>query len=293
MSKATAVNGLWVIDKPLRMTSRDAVNRAWRWLPRGNRIGHSGTLDPLATGVLVVCMGTATRLVEYVQRMEKVYRARIRLGVRSSTDDGEGILAFATVTTAPSRDEVAAALREFLGTIDQIPPDHSAAKVTGHRAYALARQGREVNLPPRPVEVHAITLLEYAFPRLDVEVRCGKGTYIRSLARDLGERLSCGAYLEELRRTSVGHFESREALSLDADRETARGRVLPLAEAVRDLRRLELTPDQLVRLQSGQGVSVSHSLHEGEEAAVVSTSGALVAVVVVIESLILPRKVFV
>jgi tRNA pseudouridine55 synthase len=293
MNKATVVNGLWIIDKPAGMTSRDAVNRAWRWLPRGNRIGHTGTLDPLATGVLVVCMGTATRLAEYVQRMEKVYRARIRLGVRSSTDDGEGTLAFAPVTTAPSRADVAGALRAFLGTIEQIPPDHSAAKVTGHRAYALARQGKEVNLPPRPVEVHGITLLEYAFPRLDVEVRCGKGTYIRSLARDLGESLECGAYLEELRRLSVGHFEARDALPLNADRETARNRVLPLVEAVRDLRRLELTPDQRVRLQAGLGVAVAHALEEGEEIAVVSAGGALLAVGVVMEGLLLPRKVFI
>src|SRR5437660_3862801 len=161
MSKATALNGLLVIDKPLRMTSRDAINRAWRWLPRGNRIGHTGTLDPLATGVLVVCVGSATRLAEYVQRMEKVYRATIRLGVRSSTDDGEGELTFLSVTTPPGRAQIAEALAEFLGTIAQVPPNHSAAKIAGRRAYALARQRRTVSLAPRPVAIHAIDLMDY------------------------------------------------------------------------------------------------------------------------------------
>src|SRR5436305_469103 len=130
-NKATAVNGLLVIDKPLHMTSRDAVNRAWRWLPRGTRIGHTGTLDPRASGVLVVCAGLATRLAEYVQRMEKVYRADICLGVRSSTDDGEGTLSAAEGAAVPDRLSVTQALEEFIGTIDQVPPDHSASKVTG------------------------------------------------------------------------------------------------------------------------------------------------------------------
>src|SRR5438477_10361659 len=150
MSKATALNGLLVIDKPLRMTSRDAINRAWRWLPRGNRIGHAGTLDPLATGVLVVCAGTATRLAEFVQGMEKVYRAGVKLGATSTTDDGEGVLSPVTVGVPPSPDELAEALRGFHGTIDQVPPGHSAAKVAGRRAYSLARQGKVVNLAPRP-----------------------------------------------------------------------------------------------------------------------------------------------
>jgi tRNA pseudouridine55 synthase len=292
MSKATALSGLLVIDKPLRMTSRDAINRAWRWLPRGNRIGHTGTLDPLATGVLVVCVGAATRLAEYVQRMEKVYRAGIRLGVRSSTDDGEGSLTLWSVTTPPGVDQVAEALRAFLGTIDQVPPDHSAAKVTGRRAYALARQGKDVKLAPRPVEVHGITLVGYAYPRLDIEVRCGKGTYIRALARDVGDRLGCGAYLEDLRRERVGHFEMGDALPLDVDRETALDRLLPPAEAVRDLRRLELAQDQVVRLHMGQGVPSPGWLEDGEEIAVVSAAGELLAVGQAAGGLILPRKVF-
>ena len=295
MSKATALNGLLVLDKPLGMTSRDAVNIAWRWLPRGTRIGHTGTLDPLATGVLVVCAGLATRLADYVQRMEKVYTTGIRLGARSTTDDSEGTITPQSVTNPPSADLVAAALHEFLGTIEQVPPDYSAAKVTGRRAYALARQGKEVSLAPRPVTVHAITLLAYDFPRLDLEIRCGKGTYIRSLARDLGERLGCGAYLESLRRTRVGHFLASDAVPLDADAATARGRLLPLLEAVRNLRSLVLTEPDVRRLQAGLGVPVPHGLQEDEEVAVVSAAGALVAVAQVEgpSGPLVPRKVLV
>jgi tRNA pseudouridine55 synthase len=294
MNIATQMNGLLVIDKPLRMTSRDAVNRAWGWLPRGTRIGHTGTLDPLASGVLVLCIGAATRLAEYIQRMEKVYRAGIRLGTRSSTDDGEGILTDNPDASPPGKEEVVNTVNDFIGRIDQVPPDYSAAKVTGRRAYALARQGREVNLLARPVMVHAITLLEYAYPRLDIEVRCGKGTYIRALARDLGERLGCGAYLENLRRTRVGPFLSDEALSLDTDRETACGRLLPLNNAVKELRTLLLIEDQGARLQNGLGVPIQPGMQDGEEIAVLSTAGRLLAVgrVMLERGLVLPEKVF-
>lgn len=288
------MNGLWVIDKPTRMTSRDAVNKAWRWLPRGTRIGHTGTLDPLASGVLVVCVGSATRLAEYVQAMEKVYRAGICMGVRSSTDDGEGVLTSQPVTAPPSADQVAQVLAAFVGRIDQVPPAHSAAKVMGRRAYALARQGKEPSLAARPVSVHAITVLEYRYPRIDLEIRCGKGTYIRSLARDLGERLGCGAYLAALRRTRVGHFSTDDALSLDADQKTALARLLALREAVRELRSLALPDAELALLEAGQGVRLTGDLRAHEEVAVLDAAGALVAVgqVDAERGLILPRKIF-
>jgi tRNA pseudouridine55 synthase len=288
------VNGLLVIDKPLRMTSRDAVNIAWRWLPRGTRIGHTGTLDPLASGVLVLCIGIATRLAEYVQRMEKVYRAQLCLGVRSSTDDGEGRLTPQAVKKLPSVDEVTEALAGFVGEIEQIPPDHSAAKVTGRRAYKLARQGKELSLPPRSITIHAITLLDYDYPRLDLEVRCGKGTYIRSLARDLGDRLGCGAYLEGLRRTRVGHFLATEALSLEEGKDAALARLLPLVDAVRELPALALPDETLNVLRTGQGISVPEKWGAGEEIALLSSSGSLVAVgqVDAERGLLVPRKVF-
>ncbi len=277
------------------MTSRDALDLAWRWLPRGTRIGHCGTLDPLATGVLVVCAGTATRLAEYVQRMEKVYRAVIHFGVRSSTDDGEGTMTVAAEGAMPSLELLTRMLEEFEGTTDQVPPDHSAAKVTGRRAYALVRQGQQVTLAPRPVTIHAIRLLSFSYPRLELEIRCGKGTYIRALARDLGDRLGCGAYLAELRRTRIGNFREDAALSLDADQTTALARLLPQEEAVRQLPLLVMSEDQLVRLQMGQKVAVPDGIADDEEVAIFSAGGKLFAVaqVDVATGMIEPRKVFV
>lgn len=287
------LNGFLVIDKPLGLTSRDALNRAWRWLPRGNRVGHAGTLDPLATGVLVVCAGAGTRLAEFVQRMEKVYRAGIKLGTRSTTDDGEGVLTEAVIDTPPTSQDVNDALHGFLGTIDQVPPGHSAAKVDGRRAYSLARKGKAVNLLARPVTIHAIAFIDYKYPLLDVEIRCGKGTYIRALARDLGERLGCGAYLESLRRTRIGHFRVEDALSLEADQETARRRLLPLAEAVRELPTVVLSDELLGQLRAGQSVQLLPKREEYEEIAVLDAKGELVAIGRVDDNgMLWPWKVF-
>src|SRR5436305_291397 len=179
-----AMDGLLVIDKPGGVTSRDAVNRVQRWFPRRTKIGHTGTLDPLATGVLVLCIGSATRLTEYVQRMGKTYLTQLLLGATSDTNDADGTLTPVAGVSAPDAATVAVAVAGFVGVIQQVPPAYSAAKVTGRRAYDLARGGEEVTLAPRPVRIDGIDILSYAFPRLELEVRCGKGTYIRSLARD-------------------------------------------------------------------------------------------------------------
>src|SRR5690349_8551537 len=209
-------HGLLVLDKPLGVTSRAAVDRALRWFPRGTRLGHTGTLDPLATGVLVLCVGHATRLTEYVQAMGKAYTADVVLGARSATDDAEGPITPATVKRPPDRVAVNAGLAQFVGAVEQVPPAFSAAKVTGQRAYDLARRGGAVDLTPRTVRIDRIDVLEFDYPRLRLEVLCGKGTYIRSLARDLGDRLGCGAYLGGLRRTRVGPFTPADAALLDA-----------------------------------------------------------------------------
>src|SRR5947209_1897894 len=172
----SSLHGLLVIDKPGGLTSRDVVDRAGRWFPRGTRLGHTGTLDPLATGVLVLCAGAATRLGEYVQRMPKTYQAGILLGARSTTDDADGDFETVAVERPPDRAAVARALEGFLGDIDQVPPAFSAAKVGGRRAYRTARRGEPVTLQPRRVHIDRIELLAYEYPRLDVEVHCGKGT---------------------------------------------------------------------------------------------------------------------
>ncbi len=216
-----ARDGLLVLDKGGGVTSRDAVNAALRWFPRGTRIGHTGTLDPLATGVLVLCLGAATRLTEYVQRMGKTYRAGVRLGARSDTDDADGMVTTVNAA-APDAATVTACLAGFVGDIEQTPPAYSAAKVAGRRAYDLARQGQDVDLRPRRVHVYGIDVCRYDYPHLELEVRCGKGTYIRSLARDLGARLGCGALIQTLRRTRVGPFTTDDAVPMDADAATAR-----------------------------------------------------------------------
>jgi tRNA pseudouridine55 synthase len=289
----SGTHGLVVIDKPAGITSRDAVNRAQGWFPRRTRLGHTGTLDPLATGVLVLCVGNATRRAEYVQRMPKTYRAGIVLGARSDTDDADGTVTLAE-TAAPPSAQVRAALDAFLGPIAQVPPAFSAAKVDGRRAYDLARRGNEVTLAARVVTIHAIDVLHYEYPRLEVEVRCGKGTYIRALARDLGERLGCGGYIETLRRTRVGCFDVAEAIMLDADPAQARRVLLPLALAVSELPRLDLAAETVARLRQGQALPLGALDAAPAEVALFDEHGELVAVgaVDVERRCIRPSKVF-
>ncbi len=248
---ASVAEGLLVVDKPTGMTSRAVVDGVLRWFTRRTRIGHTGTLDPLATGVLVLCLGGATRLAEYVQRMSKTYRTRFLLGARSDSDDADGTIAPVPGATAPEAATVAACLAAFIGVKEQMPPAYSAAKVRGRRAYDLARCGKEVRLRPRSVAIHAINVLDYEYPHLELQVRCGKGTYIRSLARDVGERLGCGALVQTLRRTRVGPFTTDGALTLEADDQTARARLLPIEMAVVELPRLVLPETALTRLCRG------------------------------------------
>jgi tRNA pseudouridine55 synthase len=293
---AAPLHGLLVLDKPGGMTSRDAVDRAQRWFPRGTRLGHTGTLDPLATGVLVLAAGAATRLTEYVQAMPKTYRARVLLGACSDTDDADGVVTPAAVDRPPDRDAVGRALPGFVGAIEQVPPAYSAAKVTGRRAYDLARRGEGVALRPRRVHVYGIDVLAYDYPRLELEVRCGKGTYVRSLARDLGERLGCGGLIEALRRTRVGPFDAAAALPLDAGPDAARAALRPLSAAVAELPRVMLRPAEAAALRRGQAVPAGDAAlaADGAEVAALDAAGALVAVARLDRrrGMIRPEKVF-
>lgn len=287
------IDGLLVLDKPARLTSRDAVNRALGWFPRGARIGHTGTLDPLATGVLVLCVGTATRLAEYVQQMPKLYRATVKLGAASDTDDAEGSITPSPWIAAPTRIALDRTLGGFVGSIEQVPPAFSAARVIGRRAYDLARQGKEVTLSPRTVTIHAIEVLSYSYPELEIEVRCGKGTYIRSLARDLGQRLGTGGYITALRRLAVGSFTEADAVTLDAAPDEARRKLLPNARAVDDLPRLVLPEPETMRLLHGQHVLAPMPVAaEWPEAAICDESGRLLAVVENAAGVLHARKVF-
>ncbi|NOY30442.1 MAG: tRNA pseudouridine(55) synthase TruB, partial [Planctomycetes bacterium] len=184
--------GILNLNKPIGWTSRDAVNRVQR-LVRPAKAGHAGTLDPLATGVLVVCIGPATRLISYVQAMPKVYQATFLLGRTSDSDDIETEVRELASPPQPSREEIESKLPDFLGEIQQRPPAYSALKVNGQRAYKLAREGLAVQLEPRPVEIYELRVTGYNYPELKINLRCGSGTYVRSLGRDLAEALGTGA----------------------------------------------------------------------------------------------------
>lgn len=286
--KRSAISGFLVLDKPLGLTSRDAVDRAMRWLPRKVRLGHTGTLDPLATGVLVVAFGVGTRLTDYVQQMEKVYETTVRLGATSDTDDGEAT-SEPTGVAPPERGVIESALKEFVGVIDQVPPVFSAAKVAGRRAYLLARRGAEVDLTARPVQIHELRVLDYSPPNLVLEVRCGKGTYIRSLARDLGERLGCGGYVHALRRTRIGPFTPELAVPLGTDRETALHSLLDLSWVAHGMPRIEIAPEEAERFAHGQ--KLPHDGPDGEVGVFVTT-GRFVGIGDVDEGRLRPCKVF-
>lgn len=251
----THVSGFLVLDKPAGITSRDAVNRVQRWFPGGTRVGHAGTLDPLATGVLVIAVGRATRLIEYVQEMEKEYHAVFVLGATSVTDDAQGPITPVLGASVPTREEIEGALSTLVGVIEQVPPRFSAMKVEGRRAHKLARCGQTVDLTPRRVVIHEIKLLRYEHPAVEVQVRCGKGTYIRALARDLGQMLGCGGYVRTLRRTRVGRFVCAESAARMLDLPECPP-LLPLQVGLPE-QTLALEDDALARLEVGQSVPVA------------------------------------
>jgi tRNA pseudouridine55 synthase len=223
------MTGLIVIDKPCGLTSREVVNRIQRFIPKRMKIGHTGTLDPLATGVMVICIGAATKFADRVQSLGKCYESRFRLGCTSNTDDAEGLIEPWPDCQPPTESQVREQFGRFHGEISQLPPAFSALKVGGKRAHEIARAGQEVVLQPRIVHVQSMTLLQYEWPFVDVRIDCGKGTYVRSIARDLGEQLRCGGLVDTLRRTRVGPFTAEQSLKL-ADTSVAI-RLLPRTNA--------------------------------------------------------------
>ena len=292
MIPVTPICGLLNLNKPIGATSRDVVNRISRPL-RKIKVGHAGTLDPLASGVLVVCVGAATRLIEYVQRMPKTYRATIRLGATSDTLDADGQVVEMVDPPRPTEAQVRAALMTQVGTIEQMPPQFSALKVAGQRAYDLARAGQSVELAARPVEVYRIELRAYAWPRLEVEIDCGSGTYIRSIARDVGESLGCGGLIEVLTRTRIGPFCYEDAIDAEGlTRESIVSLLRPAAEAVGGLPRVEIGVEDLARIIRGQAIPGRDSIVAGE-VALIGPDGELAAVAEVDlpSGQLLPRRV--
>jgi tRNA pseudouridine55 synthase len=232
-----ATDGLVLVDKPSGMTSHDVVARMRR-IAHTRKVGHAGTLDPMATGVLVLGINRGTRLLHHLVLTDKAYTATLRLGMATVTDDAEGEPLQSTSAAAVREDDVRAALARFTGAIEQVPSSVSAIKVDGRRAYARVRAGEAVDLPARPVTVHRFDASAFSRPGpelLDVEVQveCSSGTYVRALARDVGAALGVGGHLTALRRTRVGPFTIAQAHTLDALAELADPVTLPLAEAVR------------------------------------------------------------
>ena len=267
-SKGLPINGWLCLDKPEGMTSTAAVNRVRR-ITRARKVGHGGTLDPLATGVLPIALGEATKTVAYVMEGRKHYRFTARLGEARTTDDAEGAV-LASSELRPTTAEIAAVLPRFVGRIEQVPPRFAAVKVEGERAYDLARRGETVELAPRLVEVDRFDLVERPDPdHVAFEAVCGRGTYVRALVRDLGEALGCLAHVVELRRLRVGPFDAAEAVSLTAlERLVADDALpqalLPVGAALGDLPALPLTQPQVDRLRAGQTIRVAPGLLVGE-----------------------------
>lgn len=229
------VNGVLLLDKPRAITSQQALARVRRRL-RAAKAGHGGTLDPLAEGLLVLCFGAATKFAQRHLDADKRYLATLRLGVRTRTDDAEGEVIETRPTAGIDAAAVLAVLPQFIGRIGQVPPLHSALKKDGKPLYAYARAGQALDVPARRVRIDAIDLLSFQGDTLILDVRCGKGTYIRSLARDIGTALGCGAHLAALRRTASGGFDVAQAMSLDRAE----------ALAPEDLRAALLPPDALL-----------------------------------------------
>lgn len=197
--------GILNLHKPAGVTSRDVVNVVQR-LVKPVKVGHAGTLDPMATGVLLVCVGKATKLISRIQKSTKTYEADFVFGQRSDTDDSTGNVEECPVESVPETQDITTTAARFLGTIDQVPPAFSAVKVEGRRAYAKARQGETFELQPKQVTIHSMKMIEYEWPTATFQIECGSGTYIRSLARDLGDALGCGGLMSRLVRTKIGTF---------------------------------------------------------------------------------------
>ena len=295
------VHGWLVLDKPYDMTSTAALGAAKR-LFNAAKAGHGGTLDPLATGVLPIAFGEATKTVQYVMEGEKAYRFTVRWGEERDTDDAEGEVA-ATSDRRPTREEIEAVIPGFIGEISQLPPKFSAIKVRGERAYDLARDGEEVELKPRLVLIHDLRLVDMPDENTAVfEAETGKGAYVRALARDMGRELGCLGHIAALTRTRVGPFRLEDAISLekleelrhkDAGREALREVLLPVETALDDIPALAVDRNQAARIVRGQQVILrGGDAPVNEETVLATWKGKPVALCTVEAGILKPRRVF-
>jgi tRNA pseudouridine55 synthase len=260
------IDGWLVLDKPAGMTSAEAVDEVKR-IVKPQKAGHAGTLDPLATGVLAIALGEATKTVPYLMGAPKHYRFTLRFGEERDTDDAEGAVT-ATSDARPTSEQLDAALPPFRGEIQQVPPTYAALKIGGERAYDLARRGEKVELEARTVRVDRLERRsEVEGDEVELEMVCGKGTYVRAIARDLGRALGCHAHVSSLRRTALGPFGEEDAVSLEVVRETDERRALfdllhPVGAALATLPPVALHEDEAGQLRAGQPVHVGGAIDE-------------------------------
>ena len=263
------VQGILLLDKPLGITSNAALQQVKR-LFRARKAGHTGSLDPLADGLLPICFGSATKVSAYLLDANKQYRVKVRLGITTTTADAEGEVLETRPTEDITEQALCSVLSGFVGQIQQLPPMYSALKHKGERLYKLARQGIEVEREPRPVTIHALELLSSDLPEVELDVHCSKGTYVRTLAEDIGEALGCGAHVSALRRTGVGPFgiegivtmetlEAKAEEGLDALDQL----LLPVESALADWPEVRLSGDAAYYLRMGQPVLVPKAPTEG------------------------------
>ncbi|WP_264211982.1 tRNA pseudouridine(55) synthase TruB [Leisingera thetidis] len=295
--KGRDISGWLVVDKPAGLTSTAVVNKV-RWALDAKKAGHAGTLDPEATGVLAVALGEATKTVPYITDALKAYTFTVRLGQATNTDDAEGEV-IAESEARPTDEQIKEALSPFLGEIMQVPPKFSAVKIDGQRAYKLARDGEDVQIEARPLWVEELILLDR--PDQDhvvLEMTCGKGGYVRSIARDLGAALGCHGHVRQLRRIWSGPFDAEEGISLKQIDELAKSPELdqylrPLEEGLADLPELKCTPQGAVRLRNGNpGMVMASDVEYGDEAWA-SLEGKAVAVGIYKAGELHPSRVFV
>jgi tRNA pseudouridine55 synthase len=290
------VNGWLIFDKPVGMMSTHAVSVAKR-LYSAKRAGHAGTLDPLASGLLPIALGEATKTVPFVMDGRKIYQFTVRWGEERDTDDAEGRVD-ATSAARPSADDIHALLPRFSGTIAQVPPRFSAIKIDGERAYDLARDGEVVELEARPVDIHRLSLIDIPDPdHALLSAECGKGTYVRALARDMGRVLGCFGHVSALRRTGVGPFREQDGVSLEqlgtADAAVLTSLLQPVAAGLQGLPTVSVSRADAARLARGQAV-----LLRGRDAPIVAgsvaifTQGDLIALAEAAEGELRPRRIF-
>lgn len=293
--KGNPVHGWLVIDKPSGIGSTQVVGKA-KWALQAQKCGHAGTLDPLATGALAIAFGEATKTVPYVMEGDKQYRFTVRWGIATNTDDAEGE-PVATSEARPTREKIEAALPGFLGEIMQIPPAYSAIKVDGERSYALARKGESPDLAARPIRMDALTLIGHTGDEATFEMTCGKGGYVRAIARDLGETLGCFGHVTQLRRLRTGPFGLERAISLETleqmrHKPASCARLISVATGLDGVPALAVTEAQASRLRNGNEVPVAVPGLDYGSTAWASLNGVPVAIGQVKAGFLHPARVF-